>query len=698
MLPPLFRRPNSYTTVMTSPYQSEAELGGQKRLAVAYYSASLSEFLGHSRMEILGELTRNHRHDLEHQQRDAWLAQVDILKEQLSGFSDGFIHFEFVIPRMGKRADCVVLLSDVVFVLEFKVSSESFDRHAIDQTHDYALDLKNFHRGSHDAAIVPILVATKSNVGAIRVSFAADLVAAPLLTGATGVHAALQNALDATNGADLDPMAWSASGYQATPTIIEAAQAMYQEHDVQEIARSDAGAKNLQATDARIAEIIERSKTEEQKSICFVTGVPGAGKTLAGLNIAAKRASEHADEHAVFLSGNGPLVDVLREALARDQVNREGIKKSDAMRKVRTFVQNIHHFRDEYLQDQNAPIEKVVVFDEAQRAWTKEQASKFMQTKRGYVGFSQSEPEFLISVMDRHTDWCTIICLIGGGQEINTGEAGLLEWLTALQARFHDWHVHASNLLDDRHYTVSPEAVQLLRTERVRKHPDLHLSVSMRSFRAERLSAFIGTVLDGNAEDARKLLAELQTRYPIWVTRNLANARNWLRSVSRGSERFGLVASSGAHRLRPEGIHIKSAIDPSSWFLNDKSDVRSSYYLEDVATEFDIQGLELDLVGVCWDADLRFQASGWESYSFRGTRWQNVKAQERSLYLRNAYRVLLTRARQGMVIFVPEGNDEDPTRSKAFYDETYEFLKRCGLPSAEPDAPARHLLSRGAAD
>ncbi len=386
----------------------------------------------------------------------------------------------------------------------------------------------------------------------------------------------------------------------------------------------------------------------------------------------------------MFLSGNGPLVDVLREALARDQARREGIKKSDALRKVRTFVQNIHHFRDEYLQDLKAPIEKVVVFDEAQRAWTKEQASKFMLSKRGHAGFSQSEPEFLVSVMHRHTDWCTIICLIGGGQEINTGEAGLLEWLTALQDRFHDWDVHASALLDDRHYTVAPAAVRLLQAERVAKHPDLHLSVSMRSFRAERLSAFVGALLDGEAEDAKNLLTG--AKYPIWVTRNLGAARGWLRMVSRGSERFGLVAPSGAQRLRPEGIHIKSTIDPKSWFLNDKADIRSSYYLEDVATEFDIQGLELDWVGVCWDADLRFGPSGWESHAFRGTKWQNVRKEERKLYLRNAYRVLLTRARQGMVLFVPEGDDADPTRPRAFYDDTYEFLMSCGLSSTDPGA------------
>lgn len=650
-------------------------------MPISYYSASLADFLVASPMAILGALTRNHRHNLEHQQREAWLAQIDILKEQLVALPDGVLHFELIIPRMGKRADCVVLMNGIVFVLEFKVHSAGFDRYAIDQVHDYALDLKNFHKGSHGVPIVPILIATKSTATGGSPSYASDLVAQPQQIGAKSLRATLKQAMQDTPSATLDFAEWAASGYQPTPTIVEAAQALYQNHDVQEIARSDAGAKNLQQTDLRIGQVIERSKTENRKAICFVTGVPGAGKTLAGLNIAAKRASGHADEHAVFLSGNGPLVDVLREALARDQADRENINKSEASRRVSTFVQNIHHFRDEYLRNQRAPIEKVVVFDEAQRAWTKEQASKFMQTKRGQSGFAQSEPEFLISVMNRHTDWCTVICLIGGGQEINTGEAGLVEWLTALGDRFPDWDVYASSLLDDRHYTVDATAVALLKDARVTKCPELHLSVSMRSFRAEKLSAFVGALLDGNAADARQLLESLKDRYPVWVTRDLGTARDWLKSTARGSERYGLVASSGAHRLRPEGIHIKSGVDPASWFLNDKFDVRSSYYLEEVATEFDVQGLELDWAGVCWDADLRFIGSNWEANAFRGTKWQTVRADERKLYLKNAYRVLLTRARQGMVIFVPQGEDTDLTRPRRFYDETYAFLMQCGVPT-----------------
>lgn len=657
-------------------------------LTVSYYSASLADFMSGTHAEILGKLAISHRHDLKPTEREAWLTQIDVLKDQLSIFSVGHIHFEFVIPRMGKRADCVLLIGGVVFVIEFKVNAKTFDRHAIDQVHDYALDLKNFHLGSHAALVVPILVATKASATAGDIVYAPDGVAAPLFAGSSELQGVITKTLAVTKDRYLDHADWAESGYRPTPTIIEAAQALYQKHDVKEIVRSDAGAKNLMATDTTVARIIERSKALQTKSICFITGVPGAGKTLAGLSIAAERAIDHVDEHAVYLSGNGPLVDVLREALARDQAKREKIKKTDALRPVRAFVQNIHHFRDEYLRADIPPVEKVVVFDEAQRAWSKDQASKFMRTKRGRPGFNQSEPEFLISVMDRHSDWCTVVCLIGGGQEINTGEAGLLEWLNVLKHKFPHWEVHASALLDDRHYTVDAKAIQLLRTDRVTKHPDLHLSVSMRSFRAERLSSFVGALLDGTPEEALSHLDTIKARYPMWVTRDLTQARAWLRSVARGTERIGLVASSGAHRLRPEGIHIKASVDPPRWFLNDKEDVRSSYYLEEVATEFAVQGLELDWVGVCWDADLRFSGVGWATYAFRGTKWQSVRDQERRAYLANAYRVLLTRARQGMVIYVPKGDDADTTRPKAFYDGTFEFLRACGIPLDPPESPS----------
>lgn len=448
----------------------------------SYFSCSISDFLDKSPDEVLGELTRSHHHALEHQQRNAWLAQIEILQQELDKGIEGQIFFEFSIPRMGKRADVVLLHRGIVFVLEFKVGSSTFDNYAIEQAHDYALDLKNFHLGSHEAPIVPVLCATEALASAqSTVQWAADGVAEPILIGRQNIREVIDlECPDFASTHHLDVAGWRASGYRPTPTIIEAAEALYREHAVDEISRSDASAKNLRSTSDKIAEVIEHSKQNGRKSICFMTGVPGAGKTLAGLNIAAKRAERHEDEHAVFLSGNGPLVDVLREALARDQVEREGVKKKDAQRAVKRFVQNIHHFRDHYLESEEVPFEKVVVFDEGQRAWTKAKASAFMKEKRGHTGFAMSEPKFLISVMDRHEDWCTIICLIGGGQEIITGEAGLSEWLAALSERFSDWEIHASSLLEDKHYTVDDKASHMLGADHIHKHPELHLSVSMR--------------------------------------------------------------------------------------------------------------------------------------------------------------------------------------------------------------------------
>ncbi len=645
----------------------------------AYYTADRATFFRDSDSHILGELARWHRHDLDANQKAAWLKQILVMRDVLAAIDAFTLHFEFAIPRMGKRVDAVVVIGDGIFVIEFKVGSDAFDRHAIEQVEDYALDLKNFHRGSHDLSIIPILVPTLvARSQDIQLELALDQVAKPLCLSVADLGPVIAMIGARHKARPFDAAAWAASGYRPTPTIIEAARTLYARHDVRDIARSDADAINLGRTQDALATVIEDAKANGGKSVCFVTGVPGAGKTLAGLNIATQRSEAHQDEHAVFLSGNGPLVDVLREALTRDQASRTGQAKAHVERKVRAFIQNIHKFRDEYVATNEAPVEHVVVFDEAQRAWTKAQASKFMQSKRAIADFDMSEPEFLLSVMDRHADWCTVICLVGGGQEINTGEAGLSEWMAAIRHRFPHWRVYASDQIRQPDYDLNHDARDFIAGAQVTLNADLHLGVSMRSFRAETLSDFISHVLNGDAQQARAAHAQLD-RYPLLLTRDLDQARQWLRTTARGSERYGLVASSGALRLRPEGLHIKAGIDPPNWFLNNRSDVRSSFYLEDVASEFDVQGLELDWTAVCWDADLRFEHGRWAGYTFKGTRWQSIHDSFRRLYLKNAYRVVLTRARQGMVIFVPKGDDADATRPRGYYDQTYDFLLACGL-------------------
>ncbi len=649
-------------------------------MKVAYYEAGFDEFRGAKIEAILGTLSLAHGFDLDQRQRDAWFQQIVVMKKALAAATNGHILFELKIPRMGKRADVVLVLEAVILVIEFKVGAVSFDRAAVEQVHDYALDLKNFHRGSRCAPIVPVLVATaaKSSAGH-NLSWASDNVASPLLVSLNLLAEVIEISANCARGTPIDYAQWLGSGYEPTPTIIEAAQTLYRSHEVEEITRSEAGAINLKQTTSCITEVIERSKADHRRSICFVTGVPGAGKTLAGLNIATRRSREHSDEHAVFLSGNGPLVAVMREALARDECGREGISKKDALRRVSSFIQNIHHFRDDVLGDPSPPFEKVVVFDEAQRAWTREQTAKFMQTKRGQVHFEQSEPELLIGAMDRHENWCVVVCLVGGGQEINTGEAGLSEWFDALERCFGHWDVYVSGGLDETDLGITSPTSQVTVNSRAFIREELHLSVSMRSFRAEALSEFVGHIVENRPVDARNVYEKISDRYPFFLTRSLEEARDWLRQRARGSERFGLLASSGGYRLRPEGLHVKAKIDGPTWFLNDRDDIRSSLACEEVGTEFDVQGLELDWAGVCWDADFRYNKGDWDPHRFRGTRWQRVNAVERKIYLRNAYRVIMTRARQGVVIFIPRGSDIDETRRPEYYDGTFAHLKKCGL-------------------
>ncbi len=434
-----------------------------------------------------------------------------------------------------------------------------------------------------------------------------------------------------------------------------------------------------------MADIIQTTKTRREKAICFVTGVPGAGKTLVGLDVATKHIDRKDELYSVFLSGNGPLVSILQEALARDKVRQSRlrekvVRKGSALSEVRAFIQNVHHFRDECLIDADRPpIEHVAIFDEAQRAWNLKQTADFMRRKKRRPDFNVSEPEFLISCLDRHRDWAVIVCLVGGGQEINTGEAGIGEWFDALRRSFPDWQIYVSDQLSDSEYGAGHVIEGLETRRRVTFKCDLHLATSIRSFRSERVSRLVKELLDLELEGAQKTLQQVQERYPIVLTRDLGTARKWLRNRARGSERYGIVVSSQAERLKPHALDVRAPVDPVHWFLDARDDVRSSYYLEDVATEFHVQGLELDWVCVVWDADFRFTPEGWDHWSFRGSRWERIHSLERRRYLKNAYRVLLTRARQGMVVVVPQGDDEDPTRHPTYYDPTFDYLVRSGM-------------------
>jgi hypothetical protein len=653
----------------------------------AYYSDSIANFIQTSQEEILGVLTESNEFSLEVTQGDAWIAEIQILKKILHSY-DGSIYFEYSIPRMGKRIDVLILLGAVIFVLEFKVGERVFTTHAKDQVWDYALDLKNFHESSHDEYIAPILIATQAPTAnpVITLTPQNDKLFYPIPSTVELLSTVIDDVLRFTDGDIIDRTQWEQGRYCPTPTIIEAAMALYNGHSVRDISRSDASAINLSQTSDAISEIIRSARANSHKVICFVTGVPGAGKTLVGLNIATQHIDRNNDLYSVFLSGNGPLVDILREALARDKIRHEReqrrtIKKYEALSEVKMFIQNVHHFRDEYVKDEKPPLEHVALFDEAQRAWNLEQTATFMRIKKRIPNFHHSEPEFLISCLDRHTDWAVIVCLVGGGQEINTGEAGITEWIESLERSFPEWHLVISSRLTDSEYNAEEVLQKVTTRERVAYKDELHLGVSMRSFRAEHVSLLVKQLLDLDTSATRSTLVNLTNKYPIVITRDLGRAKCWLRAQARGSERYGIVVSSQAERLKPHAIDVRSPMDPIHWFLDGKEDVRSSFYLEDVATEFDVQGLELDWACVTWDADFRYTRQGWNHWSFHGNQWKQIQKPERQRYLKNAYRVLLTRARQGMVIVVPNGDDADPTRSSVFYDSTFEYLREIGFPT-----------------
>ncbi len=654
----------------------------------SWFAASTSKFLATSDEDILAELVKRSSFSILQSQRDAWLAEMTLLRPVLENLP-GKVYLEFGIPRMGRRVDCVLLINGIVLVIEFKIGAKEYLRSDIDQAHDYAIDLKYFHEGTHELAVVPILVASRaSNAGFSLVAHSRVTgLYQPLCANSDNLGVAIRFVLDELPCQIIDSAMWEAARYCPTPTIIEAARALYAGHGVAEISRSDAGAINLTDTSDQLNQIIETSRSLRQKAICFVTGVPGAGKTLVGLNIATKYNDPASELHSVFLSGNGPLVAILREALARDTIRRERIKgnklkKGDALSRVKAFIQNVHHFRDECLHDPcRPPVDHVALFDEAQRAWDLEQTASFMRRRKGILDFGVSEPEFLISCMDKREDWAVIVCLVGGGQEINTGEAGIGEWIEAVRRDFRDWHLYISPTLTDSEYGAGKILSTIEDRANVHYLKNLHLSVSMRSFRAEKVSAFVKTLLDCEISQARGILQELAGRYPIVLTRDLKEAKQWLRGQASGTERLGIVVSSQAMRLKPYAIDVRTPMNPVKWFLDGKNDVRSSYYMEDVATEFHVQGLELDWACVSWDGDFRYTKDGWEHYSFRGSKWQRIKKQRRRIYLKNAYRVLLTRARQGMVIFIPRGSTSDRTRQPSFYDSTFDYLQAVGLPS-----------------
>lgn len=676
-----------------------------------YYGKAIREFLDESPSSVFGVLSAAESFDTARDQKNAWNEEIGLLRSILTHYS-GDIFFEYSIPRLGKRIDVVLIINGIVICLEFKAGAERYEIADRDQVWDYALDLKNFHEPSRYLYIVPILVATDApdETFDIRTCNYDEKVYAPLFANGATLKDAIDLVLGKIAATNVDGLAWARGRYAPTPTIIQAASALYRNHNVEDITRCDAG-ENLKTTTDFVLRVIEDAKSNHQKSICFVTGVPGAGKTLVGLNVAMKQFEKK--EPAVYLSGNGPLVDVLTEALARDKVKQETASGgkctlTSARQEVKSFIQIIHHYRDNVLsklktpivdgkleidqvkvakhsQDGYSEVEHVAIFDEAQRLWDQPHLSAWLARKKGVQNFPMSESEFLIWSLNLRPDWAVVVCLVGGGQEINSGEAGIAEPIRAANESFPDWNVFISPQLIAKEYAEGRVNDLVDKNPKVQKNASLHLATSMRSFRAEKLSTFVGQLLDRDPTAAKSTYAEFCQNYPIVLTRDLNKAKEWLRKKAGGTERYGMICSSQAFRLRPLAIDVRAKPDIVHWFLDDVTDIRSSLFLEDIATEFDIQGLELDWSCLVWDGDFQFSPEKWINRDFVGGKWQNIRSPERQAYQLNAYRVLLTRARKGMIICVPKGdtgNPPDETRRPSFYDATYYYLKSLGLQEA----------------
>ena len=655
-----------------------------KQANKAYYWNDISKFVEDDANGILYKLLQhsfNQFSDANTEQNEAWSSQIRELQTRLKDHGiDGDIIFEYDIIRLGKRIDVILLVRHMVFSLEFKNGKKFFTAKDAQQAEDYAIDIKNFHKESENLYVCPILVATDAEEIADQSKECYSDKQIYLQKENLNSLISKVNEIVDEYGTDekIDFDKWFNSPYYPTPTIISAAVEAYKTHSLTEIAHSEAGQDDIDACENEITNLIEKAKNENKKYICFVTGVPGAGKTLVGLDVVAKSLDKDESELSVYLSGNGPLVDVLREAL-KISSKSENLTSKQTEASINALIQSSFGFKRDNASTDKPTAENILIFDEAQRVWNKDK----MTRKHKDEEMNVSEPHLLVDIMNRHEKWAVIVCLVGLGQDIYDGEVGINEWFRTCIEDFPDWEMFYSSKIFTQIEDKNIDKEAIINCSRCHQKKHLHLDTSIRSFRSNNQSKFIDNLLNNEPEKAKILYNEIFEKYPIYITRDIKLAKKWARSQVRGSQRCGVLASSGAQRLKPEGIYVPKQIDHVKWFLAESNDIRSSNMMEIVASEFKVQGLEIDWAVVCWDADLRRKEDNdnWDYYSFRGTRWNKRNKPEMQRYLINSYRVLLTRARQGMVLFVPEGvaPEDDPTRNSEFYDEIYNYLKLCGV-------------------
>ncbi len=646
----------------------------------------VDSFLARDPAELIGTLAtadaRRFRHN-EPQQIRAWEISLACLRAALQGWEAAAsweIVLEFEMLRLGRRIDAVLLMPRGIVVLEFKAGATRFHPDDRRQVEDYALDLRDFHSASRGVPIIPILVATAARPQPAGWPLLLDGDVTPVREASMETLGELLRELWRRlpePGHPLVPPHWPAAPYRPVPGIVEAARMLYSRHGVEEIRAARAEARNLSQTTASILSRIAATKANGGHCVIFITGIPGAGKTLCGLN--AVFGTERAD-NPVFLTGNPTLVHVLREALARDDAAGQSGRLRKARHDMTGTIQALPKFRDLYVGNGAAPPDRVIVIDEGQRVWSASHAIRKSSDRP--VQLSDSEPGHLLDIMARHADWAVIVCLVGGGQEIHDGEGGLAEWGAALAAR-PGWSIASAP-----ETLAAPDPRQRLpRLPSLAVDPALHLDVAMRSLRNPSAALWVDAVLADDRAEARRIADTAPL--PFRLTRDLATLRHHLRHAARGWRRAGLVASSGAKRLRADGLgaelpHMDAAA-VAHWFLDRwPEDVRASDALETLATEFSCQGLELDHVGLCWGGDL-VHGRAWRARNFVGTEWQVARQPDKIANRINTYRVLLTRARYETVIWVPQGDIADRTRDPAEFDAIADFLLACGARPLESE-------------
>ena len=656
----------------------------------AYYADTIVHFMELAPNDVENRLIRGYESDrykdLIVSQITAWRAQIEALKRLFTpafvakySAQDWGLAMEFVIPRKRGRIDTVILLGDAIVCLEFK--TEYADSSAANQIEDYSLDLLYFHQPSHGREIYPVVVTEKDVRLPLRRKVTFEDLSPTKFTNVANLESLLA---EISGRHQANPQISVTSGdlgeYHPVPTIVEAAIGMFSDMRVTDIAKADSDPINLSKTIATIRALVTNGAASHQKLVCFVTGVPGAGKTLAGLKLVHDQELRDAvASDSVFLTGNLPLVRVLREALKQDirQRRKNGLRL--ATRDPETTIDTILGYKKAHTGSLNPPHENIVVFDEAQRAWDADRTSEYLGIDAvQWVGYS--EPALLLAILDRQP-WAAIIALVGGGQEINRGEAGLSEWGRALSEKFPHWKIAVSEQALKGDYGAGSKLfVSGVQDEmQVSVVSNLHLDNPTRQFRGKTIALWTESLLRGNTSECQRIIAE-NSQYPVFVTQKLEEAKHWLRSIAKGTERYGCIASSEAKRLRAEGLELPPARADGveHWFLKPAGDIRSSFQLEVAANEFQIQGLEVDYACVCWGGDFLRGTSSWILKRLRGTVWQQIGDPTAREYVVNSYRVLLTRARKGMVLFVPPGDSTDCTRPEAPFEQTYKFLCECG--------------------